>query len=90
MAAALYHELIIPFGFSNKTFDQPSSVCQRNAPLEAKSTAHSLSILSLGGGAPRFLYTTMLKDFVRRGFVVVAIDHLYDALVVEFPDGYAT
>lgn len=31
----------------------------------------------------------MLEDLARRGYVVVAIDHPYDALVVEFPDGHA-
>ena len=33
------------------------------------------------------LYTTILKRVARKGYVVAAIDHPYDAEFVEFPDG---
>ena len=89
MTAALYDDLIVPFGFPNNTFEQLSSVCQQDALLQDQSTAYPLLVLSPGGGAPRFFYTTLLEDLARRGYVVVAIDHPYDALVVEFPDGRA-
>ena len=85
--AALYDELITPFGFPNNTFEQLSSLCQQNAPMQDKSTTYSLLIFSPGGGASRFLYTTILEDLARRGYIVAAIDHPYDALVVEFPNG---
>ena len=89
MTAALYDELVIQFGFPNDTFEQLSTLCEQNASLLDQSTAYSLLVFSPGAGAPRFLYATMLEDLARRGYVVVAIDHPYDALVVEFPDGRA-
>ena len=89
MTAALYDELCVQFGFPNNTFEQLSTLCEQNASLQPKSTAYSLLVFSPGGGAPRFLYATMLEDLARKGYVIVAIDHPYDALVVEFPDGRA-
>jgi dienelactone hydrolase len=38
-------------------------------------------------GFPRALGTTLVQDLASHGFVVVAIDHTYDAAVVEFPGG---
>lgn len=87
ITAALYDELIVPLGFPRNTFEQLSTICQQNAPLQDKDMAYPLLIFSPGGGAPRFFYTTTLEDVARKGYVVVAIDHPYDALVVEFPDG---
>lgn len=87
MTAAVYDELIVPLGFPNNTFEQLLTFCQQNALLQDKDTAYPLLIFSPGGGAPRFFYTTILEDLARKGYVVVAIDHPYDALVVEFPDG---
>lgn len=89
LTAALYDELAVPFGFPKNTFEQLSTACQQNAPLRDKSEAYSLLIFSPGGGAPRFFYATMLEDLARRGYIIVAIDHPYDALVVEFTDGHA-
>lgn len=89
LTAALYDELFVPFGFPNDTFEQLSTFCQQNAPIQNGSMIYPLLIFSPGGGAPRFWYTTMLEDLARKGYVVVAIDHPYDALVVEFPNGGA-
>ncbi|CAD6594118.1 MAG: hypothetical protein ASARMPREDX12_008149 [Alectoria sarmentosa] len=86
LTAALYDELVVPYGFSNNTFEQLLTLCQRNAPLQDESMTHPLLIFSPGGGAPRFFYTTMLEDLARKGYVVAAIDHPHDALVVEFPN----
>ena len=89
LTAALYDELIVQFGFPNNTFEQLSTLCEQNASLQRKSTAYSLLVFSPGGGASRFLYATMVEDLARRGYVVAAIDHPHDALVVEFLDGRA-
>lgn len=87
VTAALYGELIVPLGFPKNTFEQLATICEQNAPLQDESTAYPLLIFSPGGGAPRFFYSTILEDLARKGYVVVAIDHSYDALVVEFPSG---
>jgi len=44
-------------------------------------------LFSPGSGTSRSLYTAMAEDMASQGFVVVAIDHPYDAEIVEFPDG---
>lgn len=85
--AALFNEFIIPFGFPNDTFERLSTLCQQNAPFQHESMTYPLLIFSPGGGAPRFFYSTILEDLARKGYAVVAIDHPYDALVVEFPQG---
>ena len=90
MTAALYDETMLQFGFPTNTFEQLSTLCEQDASLQPRSTAYPLLIFSPGGGAPRFWYSTMLEDLARRGYVVAAVDHPYDALVVEFPDGRAT
>ena len=89
LTAALYDELGVQFGFPDNTFEQLETLCEQDASLLSKSSAYSLLVFSPGGGAPRFLYATLLEDLARRGYVVVAIDHPHDALVVEFPDGRA-
>lgn len=67
MTAALYDDLVTPLGFPSNTFEQLSTLCRRNAPLQDKSTAYPLLIFTPGGGAPRFFYSTMLEDLARRG-----------------------
>lgn len=89
LTAALYDELVVPGGFPNNTFEQLSTVCQLDAPLEDESLTNPLLIFSPGGGAPRFLYSTILEDLARKGYIIAAVDHPHDALVVEFPDGRA-
>ncbi|CAK7213842.1 hypothetical protein SEUCBS140593_001982 [Sporothrix eucalyptigena] len=44
-------------------------------------------LFSHGLGASRFLYSTQLADLASQGWVVVAPDHPYDALITEFDDG---
>ncbi|MFJ8386561.1 alpha/beta hydrolase family protein [Streptomyces sp. NPDC094438] len=44
-------------------------------------------LYSPGAGDPRTLGTTLCDDLASRGYVVVTIDHTYDATAVEFPGG---
>lgn len=44
-------------------------------------------LFSPGSGTSRSLYTSLVEDLASEGFVVVAMDHPYDADAVEFPDG---
>jgi dienelactone hydrolase len=57
------------------------------AGAPAASGRHPVVLFSPGFGITRAFYTALLEDLSSRGFVVVAIDHPYDAQVVEFPDG---
>jgi dienelactone hydrolase len=44
-------------------------------------------LFSPGGGSSRELNTAQIEDLASRGYVVVSIDHTYEAPVVEFPGG---
>jgi dienelactone hydrolase len=56
-----------------------------NAP--AAPGRHPVVLYSPGLGDPRTLGTTLTEDLASRGYVVVTIDHTYDASEVEFPGG---
>ena len=85
--ATLYDELLIPYGFPSTTLDQLWSHCYLDYAMPPNPNSYPLVVFSPGGGAPRFFYTTILQDMARKGFVVAAVDHPHDALVVEFPEG---
>jgi dienelactone hydrolase len=57
----------------------------RNAPV--RPGRHPVVLYSPGLGDPRTLGTTLAEDLASRGYVVVTVDHTYDASEVEFPGG---
>uniref|UniRef100_UPI000DE2E3FA alpha/beta fold hydrolase n=1 Tax=Nonomuraea lactucae TaxID=2249762 RepID=UPI000DE2E3FA len=44
-------------------------------------------LFSAGFGAPRSVGTTVIEDLAAQGYVVVSVDHTYEAAQVEFPGG---
>ncbi|MEV0581820.1 lipase [Nonomuraea sp. NPDC050310] len=44
-------------------------------------------LFSPGFGAPRSVGTAIVEDLASRGYIVVSIDHTYEAAQVEFPGG---
>jgi dienelactone hydrolase len=56
----------------------------RNEPK--KSTKYPLVLFSPGQGDPRLYYSAMAQEVASKGYVVVTIDHPYDAGIVVFPD----
>ena len=44
-------------------------------------------LYSPGAGEPRTFETTLVQDLASRGYMVVTVDHTYDADEVEFPGG---
>jgi dienelactone hydrolase len=60
-----------------------------HAHLDAPAAAgrHPVVLYSPGLGDPRTLGTTLAEDLASRGYVVITIDHTYDASEVEFPGG---
>lgn len=49
-----------------------------------------LIVLSPGSTTTRLFHTVLARDLASVGYAVVTIDHPYDSLVVEFPDGSVT
>ncbi|GAA4496045.1 alpha/beta hydrolase [Actinoallomurus oryzae] len=57
----------------------------QGAPVAAGR--HPVVLYSPGLGDPRTLGTTFAEDLASRGYIVVTVDHTYDASEVEFPGG---
>ncbi|MCQ8189270.1 alpha/beta hydrolase [Streptomyces rugosispiralis] len=52
-----------------------------------RGAACPVVLYSPGVGDPRSLGTTLTDELASRGYVVISVDHTYDASAVEFPDG---
>lgn len=57
------------------------------APVARRQRPFSVVLYSPGAGDPRTWETTEVQDLASRGYLVVTIDHPYDASEVEFPGG---
>jgi predicted dienelactone hydrolase len=57
------------------------------APVARHRRPFPVVLYSPGAGDPRTWETTQVQDLASRGYVVVTIDHPYDASEVEFPGG---
>lgn len=58
-----------------------------DAPVRRQPFGWPVVAFSTGFRGDRALGTVLVQDLASRGYVVVAIDHTYEADVVEFPDG---
>ncbi len=93
-----YHSYQDPFGrkvFKDE-FDSAAALVESeaikthsstNAPVAGSSKRFPVLIFSHGLGVPPEGYTSQLQDLASHGFVVVGIEHTYDAFVSVFPDG---
>ncbi|KAG8858785.1 hypothetical protein FRB96_004922 [Tulasnella sp. 330] len=82
MAGLLDKSLGIPDG----TFESISTDTCLGAP-PVSLAQRKLIIFSPGLGASRLLYQVYTTALAAHGYVVVSVDHPYDAEVVEYPDG---
>jgi hypothetical protein len=57
------------------------------APVDVGEGRRPVILYSPGGSLPRAIGTTLVEDLASRGYVVVTIDHTYEASAVEFPGG---
>ncbi|MGV9935481.1 alpha/beta hydrolase family protein [Streptomyces olivaceoviridis] len=57
------------------------------APADRNAGPYPVVCYSPGAGDPRSLGTTLCDDLASRGYVVVTLDHTYDATAVQFPGG---
>ncbi len=68
------------------------SVCNPSTSASTKAIVQRLSttptiLFSPGLGTSRLLYSALAQAVASAGFIVITLDHPYDADVVEFPDG---
>jgi hypothetical protein len=81
-AAQLYH---VPPGKVDWAATPTSG--HEGAPVARHRAPFPVVLYSPGLGEPRTWETTLVQDLVSRGYVVVTIDHTYEASEVEFPGG---
>jgi dienelactone hydrolase len=58
------------------------------APVDRGRRPRPVVLYSPGVGDPRTWGTTLVEDLASRGYIVVTVDHTYDATAVQFPDGH--
>ena len=87
--ASIYNQLYEDYGLQNGTFDTlEMTFCGQNAAsTRGKNPRYPVVLFSPGLGDSRLLYSSIGGALAARGFVVVTIDHPYDAAVVEYLDG---
>lgn len=84
-----YNQYVASFGLPGNLFDhlglqfcesvqQPTRKCRGQFPTV---------LYSPGLGNSRLIYGARARSLASQGYVVVTVDHPYDAAVVEFPDG---
>ncbi|MEW2401209.1 hydrolase [Streptomyces sp. NPDC046862] len=60
---------------------------REGAPVDRDRGPYPVVCYSPGAGDPRSWGTTLCDDLASRGYVVVTLDHTYDATAVQFPGG---
>ncbi len=58
-----------------------------NAYFINPSQRYPVIIISHGWGGSRFIHANLAEEYASHGFIVMAIDHTYGSLAVQFPDG---
>lgn len=72
----------------NRSFTQLSTPVIADVPLLLDSDkGFPVILISPGAGAERFLYTAIAESVSSNGYIVVCMDHPYDAEVVELLNG---
>lgn len=82
-----YDARFMALGAPPRVLERIFTHSQTNGPFTTGRQPLPLLVFSPGHGITFHLYTTILQEVARKGYVVAAIDHPYDAEIVEFPDG---
>lgn len=73
--------------FIFRHFDRVDTHAISGAPISNARAAWPLVVFSPGYGAPRAFYTGLVTAIASRGYVVLALDHPYEAAVTQLADG---
>ena len=86
--AAFYDEQLGAFGIPAETFASLQLThCNARDHRGLKNEQFSVVLFSPGSGSSRLIYSAMAQALASEGYIVVSIDHPFDADIVEFPDG---
>lgn len=86
--AAVYDKMYAPIGIPNGTFGSfELSTCAFNRKDRSRGlNAFPIVLFSPGLGNSRLLYGAMAQSLASHGYVVITMDHAYDANLVDYPD----
>lgn len=85
--SALPPKISIFPSFMLRRFGQIDTHAAASAALPPRQSPWPVVIFSPGYGAPRAFYTGLATQLASRGFVVLALDHPYEAAVTQLADG---
>lgn len=66
----------------------PKTRAHLGAPMDQRRGGRPVVLYSHGLGGQRAEATALVEDLASHGYIVVTIDHIHDAGVVELPDGH--
>lgn len=82
---------VAQLGLSNDTFAalelEVCEVASSQKGSASRRKSFPVAVFSPGAGNSRLIYSLMARSLASFGSVVILVDHPYDALVVELPDG---
>lgn len=86
--AAVYDTMYGSLGIPSGTFASfKLQICSKPLGAYRQIRQHPVLLFSPGLGNSRHQYNAIAQSAASNGYVVVSVDHPYDASVVEFPDG---
>jgi dienelactone hydrolase len=85
--AAAYDQLYASLNIPNGTFGSLElSTCAFARKDRSRRNKFPIILFSPGLGNSRLQYGAMAQSMASHGFVVITVDHAYDATIVEYPD----
>lgn len=89
ITAAYQDDKFAAYGLPNGSFRSLDlQTCKLSTHCTSSSfDSHPLVVFSGALGTSRMLYNSMLQSIAAAGYLVVSVDHPYDADIVEFPNG---
>ena len=69
-------------------FNWPITDARLDAPAHRRDGRRPVVLYSHGLGGNRAEVTALVEDLASHGYIVVTIDHIHDAGIVELPDGH--
>jgi dienelactone hydrolase len=86
--AAFYDQQLGAFGIPAETFASLQVThCNARDHRGLKGQQFPVVLFSPGLGNSRLIYSAMAQALASKGYIVITIDHPYDADIVEFPSG---
>jgi dienelactone hydrolase len=86
--AVFYDQQLGAFGIPAETFASLRLThCNARDRRGLKDQQFPVVLFSPGLGNSRLIYSAMTQALASKGYIVISIDHPFDADIVEFPDG---